>query len=226
MAASGRPTTPLPAPWGAERPRRAIGECARVEPRSEPPHVLVVPRAVPRHLTGGEAPTSTVAPSASSRWKSRRLRLRSKPAYNIATGPSFLSRGRAEHRSAGGLLHGIPYHRAFEIDLRLQAFLQASGFRSDVTVFRLNARPPPKTSSKRAFRRNTAERVYLFEAAHNPEVAGSNPAPATAKGPGGRAFLLGAHSGLAHVQARMQAKNTRDAIARRRVRRPRDTRGR
>jgi len=31
-------------------------------------------------------------------------------------------------------------------------------------------------------RGNTAERVYRIEAAHNPEVAGSNPAPATAKG--------------------------------------------
>src|SRR5205823_7414565 len=30
-------------------------------------------------------------------------------------------------------------------------------------------------------RRNTAERVYIFEAAHNPEVAGSNPAPAIEK---------------------------------------------
>jgi hypothetical protein len=57
--------------------------------------------------------------------------------------------------------------------------LQASDFRSDVTVFRLNARPWPKTGSEPAFRRNTAERVYITEAAHNPEVAGSNPAPAT-----------------------------------------------
>ena len=32
--------------------------------------------------------------------------------------------------------------------------------------------------------------MYLVEAAHNPEVAGSNPAPATAKGPGNRAFSL------------------------------------
>ena len=36
--------------------------------------------------------------------------------------------------------------------------------------------------------RNTAEHVYMIEAAHNPEVAGSNPAPATAKGPGNGAF--------------------------------------
>ena len=59
--------------------------------------------------------------------------------------------------------------------------LQASRFRGDVTVFRLNARPPPKTGSDPAFRRNEAERVYIIEAAHNPEVAGSNPAPATGK---------------------------------------------
>ena len=57
--------------------------------------------------------------------------------------------------------------------------LQASGFRSDVTLFRLNARPRQKTGSLSAFRRNTAERVYIIEAAHNPEVIGSNPAPAT-----------------------------------------------
>jgi hypothetical protein len=33
-----------------------------------------------------------------------------------------------------------------------------------------------------AFRRNTAERAYRIEAAHNPEVAGSDPAPATTRG--------------------------------------------
>src|SRR5213593_3225570 len=43
-----------------------------------------------------------------------------------------------------------------------------------------------------AFRWNTAERVYTIQAAHNPEVAGSNPAPATHKGPGNGAFSLGA----------------------------------
>jgi hypothetical protein len=32
--------------------------------------------------------------------------------------------------------------------------------------------------------------VYIIEAAHNPEVAGSNPAPATHKGPGNGAFCL------------------------------------
>jgi len=55
--------------------------------------------------------------------------------------------------------------------------LQASRFRGDVTVFRLNARPRPRTGSHPAFRRNTAEPVYITEAAHNPEVAGSNPTP-------------------------------------------------
>jgi hypothetical protein len=68
--------------------------------------------------------------------------------------------------------------------------LQAFGFRGDVTVFRLNAEVGGKSCSEPAFRRNTAERVYAIEAAHNPEVAGSNPAPATRKGPGNRAFLL------------------------------------
>src|SRR5262249_42283296 len=60
--------------------------------------------------------------------------------------------------------------------------LQASSFRSDVTVFRLNARARLKTRSEPAFRRNTTEPVYRTEPAHNPEVAGSNPAPATDKG--------------------------------------------
>ena len=68
--------------------------------------------------------------------------------------------------------------------------LQASGFRGDVTVFRLNARSRPKTGSEPAFRWNTAERAYTIEAAHNSEVAGSNPAPATYKGLGNRAFLF------------------------------------
>jgi hypothetical protein len=74
--------------------------------------------------------------------------------------------------------------------------LQAFGFRWDVTVFRLNARPRPNRSEP-AFRRNTAERAYMTEAAHNPEVAGSNPAPLPRKGPGDRAFLLRAqHDGF------------------------------
>src|SRR5205823_14126598 len=61
-------------------------------------------------LPRGAAPTSSVAPSPSSRWKSTRLRLRSNPAYNIATGlPScFEDARRITPREA--LLHGSPYH--------------------------------------------------------------------------------------------------------------------
>jgi len=51
---------------------------------------------------------------------------------------------------------------------RAASGLQASPFRSDVTVFRLNARPRPKTGSDPAFGRNAAARVYRIEAAHNP----------------------------------------------------------
>ena len=60
--------------------------------------------------------------------------------------------------------------------------LQASGFRGNVTVFRLNAAAVGEFGSEPALRRNTAEGVYRIEAAHNPEVAGSNPAPATSEG--------------------------------------------
>jgi hypothetical protein len=66
--------------------------------------------------------------------------------------------------------------------------VQASGFRSDVTVFRLNAPAVGRSGLQRAFRRNTAARANSFEEAHNPEVAGS--APATAKGPGNGSFLV------------------------------------
>jgi hypothetical protein len=55
--------------------------------------------------------------------------------------------------------------------LELASVLQAGGFRGDITVFRLNAGARPKTGSECAFRRNEAERVYIIEAAHNPEVA-------------------------------------------------------
>jgi hypothetical protein len=67
--------------------------------------------------------------------------------------------------------------------------LQASGFRGDVTVFRLNAAVVGESGFEPALGRNTAERVYATEAAHNPEVAGSNPAPATEKAPQGGAFV-------------------------------------
>jgi hypothetical protein len=79
-------------------------------------------------------------------------------------------------------------HRTLHL-LGTASVVQASGFRSDVTVFRLNAACARDFGLELAFRRNTAARVYAIEAAHNPEVAGSNPAPATAKGPGNGAFL-------------------------------------
>jgi len=43
--------------------------------------------------------------------------------------------------------------------------------------------------------------VYLFEAAHNPEVAGSNPAPATSGGPGNGAFRFESAARLSLLQA-------------------------
>src|SRR5829696_6248194 len=67
--------------------------------------------------------------------------------------------------------------------------LQASGLRSDVTVFRLNTASGCQSCSETALRRNTTERVYRVEAAHNPQVAGSNPAPATGKAPETGPFL-------------------------------------
>jgi hypothetical protein len=48
-------------------------------------------------------------------------------------------------------------------------------------LFRVNAARARDFGSEPAFQRNTAERMYIFEAAHNPEVAGSNAAPATRK---------------------------------------------
>ena len=75
--------------------------------------------------------------------------------------------------------------------LAAASVLQAPPFRSDVTVFRLNAAAAAESGLETAFRRNEAERVYLIEEAHNPEVAGSNPAPATREGPGNRAFSQG-----------------------------------
>jgi hypothetical protein len=59
--------------------------------------------------------------------------------------------------------------------------LQAPGIRGDFTVFRVDATAVVDSGLEAAFRRNTAERVHRIEAAHNPEVAGSNPAPATGK---------------------------------------------
>jgi hypothetical protein len=59
---------------------------------------------------------------------------------------------------------------------QIASVLQAPRFRCDVTVFRLNAAAVGQSSLEPAFRRNTAACVYTIEAAHNPEVAGSNPA--------------------------------------------------
>jgi hypothetical protein len=54
--------------------------------------------------------------------------------------------------------------------LQVASALQASSFRSDVTVFRLNAVVLGESGSQPAFLPNTAERAYTFETAHNPEV--------------------------------------------------------
>jgi hypothetical protein len=79
---------------------------------------------------------------------------------------------------------------------RVASVLQASGVRGDATVFRLNASVAGQSGSGSAFRRNTAEPVYRIEAAHNPEVAGSNPAPATRKALETGPFCLRAQTAL------------------------------
>jgi hypothetical protein len=76
-----------------------------------------------------------------------------------------------------------PFTTQSRAEAAAASVLQATGFRGDVTVFHLNAAAEGRSGLEAAFRRNTAERVYLIEAAHNPEVAGSNPAPATEKAP-------------------------------------------
>jgi hypothetical protein len=63
---------------------------------------------------------------------------------------------------------------------QIASVLQASAFRGDVTAFRLDARRWPYFGSEPAFRRNAAARVYLTEAAHNPEARGSGSAPVDA----------------------------------------------
>jgi hypothetical protein len=75
--------------------------------------------------------------------------------------------------------------------LQVASAPQASGFRSDVTVFRLHARPRQRTGSLSAFRRNTAEHAYILEAAHNPEVAGPILPPLRRKALGTGPFLWG-----------------------------------
>src|SRR6185295_4483353 len=84
-------------------------------------------------------------------------------------------------KPSDGLKGRLPPHQGgvpLSLDqLGTASVVQASGFRRDVIVFRLNAARAGDSGLEPAFGRNTAERVYLFEAAHNPEVAGSNPAP-------------------------------------------------
>jgi hypothetical protein len=113
------------------------------------------------------------------------------------------------------------HHQAAPHAALAASVLQASGFRSDVTVFRLNAARAGDSGLEPAFRRKTAERVYRIEAAHNPEVAGSNPAPATKKGPQTRAFRFldwpGVPNFLPLVRARVNltgASNRRQASVR------------
>src|SRR4029453_4509215 len=113
--------------------------------------------------------------------RTRDLR-RDRPAfYRLSTTRPARTDDRAELPQAA--------HAAFTPPTRTASVLQASAFLSDVTVFRLNATAEGQSGSESTFRRNTAEHAYRIEAAHNPEVAGSNPAPATAKGAGNGAFL-------------------------------------
>jgi hypothetical protein len=71
-------------------------------------------------------------------------------------------------RGGGGLGERSQSRTSTYRDDLAASVLQASGFRGDATVFRLNARPRLKTGSEPPFRRNTAERAYTIEAAHHP----------------------------------------------------------
>jgi hypothetical protein len=77
------------------------------------------------------------------------------------------------------------------IELRLRAICKHRLSAAKVTVFRLNAPLRRKTGSEPCVSAEYGEHVYSIEAAHNPEVAGSNPAPRYWKGPLSRAFLMG-----------------------------------
>ena len=104
---------------------------------------------------------------------------------------SIVGKNRAAAINTPWFPFAPPYHRGVSVRLGIRSGCKRSAsiaLRGDVIVFRLNARSPAKTGSDPAFRRNEAERVYIIEAADNPEVAGSNPAPATAKGAGNGAF--------------------------------------
>jgi hypothetical protein len=84
--------------------------------------------------------------------------------------------------------------------------LQASGFRSGVTRFRLDAAAKARYGLESALRRNAAAGLASLEPAHNPEVAGSNPAPATRKAPQTRGFRF---RGLALPEPRAEGTDTR-----------------
>jgi hypothetical protein len=73
--------------------------------------------------------------------------------------------------------------------LKFASVLQAAGVRGDVIVFRRNATREARSGLEAAFWRNAAAGVDTFEAAHNPEVAGSNPAPATEEGSGNQSLF-------------------------------------
>ena len=94
--------------------------------------------------------------------------------------------------------------------------LQASGVRGDAIVFR-----PNENSLAVRISRNTAARVYTTGAAHSPEVAGSNPVPATSKSPGDGAFRLrvgGATGARASVKRKVSVPVGRLFFTRRLVR--------
>ena len=72
----------------------------------------------------------------------------------------------------------------------------------------------PDLAMEPAFRRNGAAGVDSVEVAHNPEVAGSNPAPATAEGPGNGAFLIrGTHAVVSRLRHKATAKRSNTSRA-------------
>ena len=119
--------------------------------------------------------------------------------------PSYLveiyvpgTRRRTRAQPCGAL---VPPHGSWRTALAASV-LQASGFRRDVTVFRLGEVAAGESGSEPAIRRNTAAPVYRIEAAHNPEVVRSNPAPATAKGARKGAFRFYPHDHLSCLNRR------------------------
>jgi hypothetical protein len=155
-----------------------------------------VARACREHVCGIEWDRQRQEP-ASSALPTHLLLLEGRPASHQRRVPRH---GRRLHdcvwlppEVGRSTLAAVPLHRTIcrTSDDRVRAslaasVLQAPGFPSDVGVFRLNSTTVRQSGLEPAFRRNTAERVYLTEAAPNPEVAGSNPAPATHGGPGDR----------------------------------------